>query len=101
MKSIGFCYWLQGLFKIQDVKELTEKQTQIIKNHLEMVFAHEPQPSNFCAFLNGFLKIQNPQSINPEQTAVIKKYLNNIFEHVVAPVVKPERKRSGDFEMMC
>ena len=41
MKSVEFCYWMQGLFEIGDVKELNEKQVEIIRKHLDMVFYHE------------------------------------------------------------
>ncbi len=46
MQSRDFCYWLQGFFELTDVKtlEASEKQTQMIKNHLNMVFAHEITP---------------------------------------------------------
>lgn len=45
MKSVEFCYWLQGLFEISDIKELNEKQVNIIKKHLNLVFKHEIDPS--------------------------------------------------------
>ena len=41
MNSIDFCYWLQGHFEISKTKELSEKQVEIIKNHLNLVFKHE------------------------------------------------------------
>jgi hypothetical protein len=41
MKSVDFCYWLQGLFEIGDPKELNAEQVEIIKRHLNMVFYHE------------------------------------------------------------
>ena len=41
MKSTEFCYWLQGLFELSDVKNLDEKQTSLIKKHLDLVFFHE------------------------------------------------------------
>jgi len=45
MTSRDFAYWLQGFFEISENKEITENQTQIIKNHLNMVFKHEIDPS--------------------------------------------------------
>jgi hypothetical protein len=45
MTSRDFCYWLQGLFEMTDTKTLSEQQVQIIKNHLNMVFHHEIDPS--------------------------------------------------------
>ena len=41
MNSIDFCYWLQGHFEISEATELNEKQIEIIKNHLNLVFKHE------------------------------------------------------------
>lgn len=41
MKPDQFCYWLQGLFELSDIKQLNEKQVQMIKNHLNLVFYHE------------------------------------------------------------
>lgn len=38
MKPENFCYWLQGFFEISEGNQLTEKQTEIIKRHLELVF---------------------------------------------------------------
>jgi hypothetical protein len=41
MTSRDFCYWLQGMFEISDPKELNEKQTELVRRHLVMVFLHE------------------------------------------------------------
>ncbi len=46
MTSRDFAYWLQGFFEISQCTEINEKQTQIIKNHLNMVFKHEIDPSH-------------------------------------------------------
>lgn len=45
MKSVEFCYWLQGLFELGNPKQLNEHQTDLIKRHLAMVFTHEIDPS--------------------------------------------------------
>lgn len=45
MKSTEFCYWLQGLFEIGKPTTLDAEQVQTIKNHLNMVFVHEIDPS--------------------------------------------------------
>lgn len=47
MKSVEFCYWLQGYFEILDDKTpaLTPTQVGIIQKHLNMVFVHEIDPS--------------------------------------------------------
>ena len=39
-----FVYWLQGFFEISEVanvKSLNEAQTQIVKDHLQLVFKKE------------------------------------------------------------
>jgi hypothetical protein len=41
MKSVDFCYWLQGLFELAEPTQLNARQTELIKRHLDMVFAHE------------------------------------------------------------
>ncbi len=45
MKSVEFCYWLQGLFELGSPTELDKYQTDLIQKHLAMVFAHEIDPS--------------------------------------------------------
>lgn len=45
MKATEFCYWLQGLFELQDPTDLNETQTAAIKRHLNMVFIHDIDPS--------------------------------------------------------
>lgn len=44
MNSIDFCFWLQGYFEISKDKELNREQTDVIKNHLALVFKHEIDP---------------------------------------------------------
>jgi len=44
MRSRDFCYWLQGFFEISGEKVLTTDRVEIIKNHLNLVFAHEIDP---------------------------------------------------------
>lgn len=45
MTSRDFCYWLQGFFEVSNTKEITPEQLIVIKNHLNMVFKHEIDPS--------------------------------------------------------
>lgn len=47
MTSRDFCYWLRGYFELEaltsndpDKLNLTDKQFQCVKNHLNMVFKH-------------------------------------------------------------
>lgn len=41
MTSRDFAYWLQGFFEVSNQKTITEEQTTVIKNHLNLVFKHE------------------------------------------------------------
>lgn len=45
MTSRDFCYWLQGFFEIGRQTSIDQIQTQQIKNHLNLVFKHEIDPS--------------------------------------------------------
>ena len=38
MTSEAFTYWLKGFFELENPKKLNEKQTLIIKDHLDLVF---------------------------------------------------------------
>lgn len=38
MTPENFAYWLKGFIEISETKTLNEKQTQIIKDHLDLVF---------------------------------------------------------------
>jgi hypothetical protein len=44
MNSIDFCFWLQGYFEISGATEISEAQTKIVKEHLNLVFKHEIDP---------------------------------------------------------
>lgn len=45
MTARDFCYWLQGVFEVGGVKQLDERQTDLVRRHLALVFAHEIDPS--------------------------------------------------------
>jgi len=45
MTARDFCYWLQGTFEVASLEELNKEQTQTVKNHLNLVFVHEIDPS--------------------------------------------------------
>ena len=46
MTPRDFCYFMQSLFEVADMKKFNEKQTEIIKNHLQLVFVHDIDPAN-------------------------------------------------------
>lgn len=73
MKSTEFCYWLQGFFELSETNSLSERQTEIIKNHLKLVFKYEIDPSysddpkvqdELQAIHDGKSNFGNPQKIN-------------------------------------
>jgi hypothetical protein len=45
MKSVEFCYWLQGMFELSEPIFLDAHQTDLIKRHLNLVFKHDIDPS--------------------------------------------------------
>lgn len=45
MTSRDFVYWLQGFFEITEATTVTERQVKVIRNHLNLVFEHEIDPS--------------------------------------------------------
>lgn len=46
MSEKDFAYWLQGFFEIENPKKLDERQTQMIKDHLKLVFKKETPNRN-------------------------------------------------------
>jgi hypothetical protein len=44
MKPEAFVYWLQGFLELENPKSLTVRQTQIVKDHLALVF-HKATPN--------------------------------------------------------
>jgi hypothetical protein len=38
MTPENFCYWLQGYIELSNCKSLSPEQTQMISNHLQLVF---------------------------------------------------------------
>ena len=49
MKSLDFCYWLQGFFEISkdsELKNLDENQVKTIQEHLQLVLKKETSIPN-------------------------------------------------------
>lgn len=69
MTSRDFVYWLQGFFEISNTETVTPEQTKIIKNHLNMVFKHEIDPSmgdeKHQQELNELHDPKNPLNLRP------------------------------------
>jgi hypothetical protein len=83
MRSIELIYWIQGFMEIAgDVKSINEKRTIIIKNHLNLVFTYEKNPSGFCYWLKGFFD-SGITEFDAHQTLILKDELMKIFTHVI------------------
>jgi hypothetical protein len=111
MQSRQFCYWLQGSFELNGNTEFDEGATQILKDHLALVFQYDSKPNGFCCFLNGYFTLGKPESINAETTSIIKEKLRNTFKFEIDPSYPAnEQKQLNDihngpqnsrFEAMC
>jgi len=94
MKSRDFCYWLQGFFEVSDIRlqgtcELNQEQVKCIRNHLNMVFKHEIDPSmgdsehqgKLTALHEGHLGLTNPggtgQRLTAEETQLEFPFINH------------------------
>jgi hypothetical protein len=67
LKSESFCYWLQGLFELGDPKTLDEKQVDLIRRHLNMVFLHEIDPSFPKEQQEILQMLHDTPTVNPSQ----------------------------------
>jgi len=71
MTSRDFCYWLQGFLELRAETDapITAPQASAIKRHLDMVFAHEIDPSFGRAEQAKLSEIHNPTPAEvPDQT---------------------------------
>jgi hypothetical protein len=64
MSPEQFVYWLQGFMEVADPKELNERQTQQIKNHLNLVF-DKKTPDVSLPLSQTITHTGNPFIINP------------------------------------
>ena len=72
MKASEFCYWLQGYFEIKKANtgapvdlSISQKQAEIIMNHLALVFKHD----------------LDPQQGSPEHQAVLQAIHDGLKEN--------------------
>lgn len=88
MRSVDFCYFLQGLFELTDTKTLDEKQVQTIKNHLQLVFLYDIDPSY-------------------TDDATLQRIFQNIhdgkkpFDGVSVSTLRPPQKRDHELIVKC
>jgi len=78
MNEIQFIYWMQGFFEISGVERgLTERETQIIKDHLALVFDKQT-PDRLKMIDKDKLLERIPQSTIPKDNSK-KKGLSRGF----------------------
>ena len=66
MTSRDFAFWLQGFFEVSNAETITQEQTEVIKNHLNLVFKHEIDPSMGDAEHQTILnQLHNPKPTKP------------------------------------
>lgn len=87
MNRINFCYWLQGLFEIGDVKTLTSNQIQIIKDHLALANNNKATKNQlkeiqFCNWLEGYLDFSETKILSNRQVKLIKDRLSLVYTKV-------------------
>lgn len=68
MTPENFCYWLQGYFEVSDSRVLTEKQVEIVKNHLNLVFVHSIDPK------------ASAHISNPKEAKKLQEKLNEVHD---------------------
>ena len=90
MKSTEFTYWLQGFFEIGvrnskdvDTDHLNEEQMTCIKQHLQLVFKYDKNPSKFCHWLEGFLT--RKKTLDELEIHLMCSRITEQFEHVIDP----------------
>jgi len=56
MTPENFCFWIQGFFELKEETGLTERQEQVIKDHLQLVFSKETPERSLDDFLKDITK---------------------------------------------
>lgn len=85
MNSREFSYWLQGLFEVAEPTTLNEKQVELIKRHLNMVFIHEIDLSYPTDQQEALNEAHNGNSIDPNFGIVVPSEVLN-----PKPIVFPQ-----------
>lgn len=85
MKATEFCYWLQGSFELNDTKAFDVKESQNIKQHLDLVFKHDPKANSFCFLLKGIFITKENLALDETTTQNIKEQLAATFKNEIDP----------------
>lgn len=70
MSPENFCYWLQGWFELSNANDITIRQTEIIKDHLNLVFGKKTpirKEPTYCS-LN---KLPNEEIVNGQMFNIL------------------------------
>jgi len=59
MSPEQFTFWLNGFFEISDTNNLSEKQVQIIRDHLNLVFNKVTSKSSKSSNFDSIMKPSN------------------------------------------
>lgn len=99
MESKSFCYWLMGLFELADPKTLNEKQVQTIKNHLNLVFYHEIDPSytDDKEKIKEMNEIHSGENKSPKVPYLSEENFKKLKEEMENSDVKTFRPKGGIF----
>lgn len=96
MRTIEFCYWLQGPFEWAGVTELTEKQVTCIKQHLDLTFVTNPEGGPFVHWLRGAL--DGRTTLDERQTTILREKLNQVFIHVIDPSYTDDPEKQQEMQ---
>ena len=100
MTSENFTYWLHGFFELSEVTKLDEKQTDLIRRHLTLVYTLDDNPSiGFVKWLKGIFDESSPKEFDVAEVKAIKRLLSESFNTVIDPTLKFD-KQVGIFEKM-
>ncbi len=82
MTARDFCFWLQSTFEVAELKTFNEKQTELIRRHLALVFKHEIDPTYGDATQQAALDAIHSPPVTPPKTtfAPTKPYSNIVMK---------------------
>jgi hypothetical protein len=103
--SRDFAYWLQGFFELYDPKTIDAKQTQLIRQHLNLVFIHEIDPSHSDdPKVQGALQaVHDGVDVNElrDKLANLEKGVEEASKTAKRALNRPIPPSSGEIRYMC
>ena len=101
MTPANFCYWLQGFFEIAENSEtkdiqLTQKQIDVIRAHLNLVFFHVIDPENLKDKTpEDKAKYQKIHDGSKSGEAITAEDVKKIFERISIDKAKDELDKTS------